>query len=52
MNLGVTVITEQFALGNAASAFAPDGALLDGKQAAAVKNVIERLAFVAGRLGG
>jgi NAD(P)H-dependent FMN reductase len=51
MNLGCTVITEQFSLGNAAAAFAPDGALLDAKQAASVKHVIERLAFVAGRLG-
>ncbi|MFY9341615.1 MAG: NAD(P)H-dependent oxidoreductase [Planctomycetota bacterium] len=50
MNLGAMVITEQFALGGAATAFTPDGALADGKQAAAVKNVLERLAHVASRL--
>lgn len=50
MNLGALVLTEQFALGNAASAFGGDGALADGKQAAAVKGIVERLAHVAGRL--
>lgn len=52
MNLGVLVITEQFALGNAATAFGPDGALADGKQVASVQKVLQRLAFVTGRLGG
>jgi chromate reductase, NAD(P)H dehydrogenase (quinone) len=50
MNLGALVITEQFALGAAASAFAPDGALVDGKHAAAVEAVVRRLARVAARL--
>ncbi len=50
MNLGALVITEQFALGGAATAFTPDGTLADGKQAAAAKNVIDRLVHVAGRL--
>jgi NAD(P)H-dependent FMN reductase len=36
MNLGVLVITEQFSLGNAATAFAADGSLVDGKSAAKV----------------
>lgn len=50
MNLGALVLTEQFALGNAASAFAADGSLGDAKQAASVKGIVERLAHVAGRL--
>jgi chromate reductase len=52
MNLGVLVITEQFALGNAASAFATDGTLADAKQAASVEHVLHRLVHVAGRLSG
>lgn len=52
MNLGALVITEQFALGSAATAFHADGALLDAKQAASVTAVVQRLATVAGRLGG
>src|SRR5678815_3559917 len=52
MNLGALVITEQFALALAAKAFGPDGNLLDAKQAASVKGVLERLVLVAGRLAG
>lgn len=52
MNLGALVLTEQFALGGAANAFAPDGSLADAKQAAAVDGVVQRLAAVATRLGG
>lgn len=51
MNLGLLVITEQFALGNAGAAFAADGALLDGKHAAGVQKVLQRLLQVAARLG-
>ena len=51
-NLGVLVISEQFALGNASSAFGPDGSLADGKQAAGVMAVVQRLMQVAGRLAG
>lgn len=51
MNLGALVITEQFALGSAATAFDADGRLRDAKQAAAVTAVIRRLAAVADRLG-
>ena len=50
MNLGVLVLTEQFALGNAGAAFSPEGALLDGKQAAVVQGIVNRLAQVAGKL--
>ena len=52
MNLGVLVITEQFALGGAGTAFTTDGALTDGKQAAAAQKVVQRLLQVAGKLGG
>lgn len=52
MNLGALVLTEQFALGNAAKAFGADGALLDAKQAATVLGIVQRLAHVAGRLQG
>lgn len=49
MNLGALVITEQFALGGAATAFRPDGELADDKHRAAVAAVLRRLAFVARR---
>jgi NAD(P)H-dependent FMN reductase len=52
MNLGLLVITEQFALGHAKEAFAPDGSLRDEKQQAGVHKVLQRLAFVSGRLAG
>jgi NAD(P)H-dependent FMN reductase len=52
MNLGVLVVTEQFALGNAGAAFQADGSLVDGKQAAAANAVVQRLLQVATRLGG
>ena len=51
MNLGVLVLTEQFALGHAATAFTPEGALADAKHAATVQRLVQRLAHVAGRLG-
>ena len=47
MNLGLLVITEQFALGGAGKAFAADGSLADAKQAASVQKVVQRLAAVA-----
>jgi NAD(P)H-dependent FMN reductase len=50
MNLGVLVLTEQFALGHADRAFAADGSLADPKQAAAVQAIVERLGQVAARL--
>lgn len=52
MNLGALVITEQFALGGAATAFGPDGRLVDGKQAASVQGIVQRVLHVAGKLGG
>ena len=52
MNLGLLVVTEQFALGGAATAFGPDGALQDEKHRAAVQKVLRRLVLVADRLGG
>jgi len=50
MNLGVLVVTEQFALGQADKAFAADGSLVDAKAAASVRAIVERLAHVAARL--
>ena len=50
MNLGLLVITEQFALGNAGAAFGPDGALLDGRQATAVMGIVQRAIQVAAKL--
>jgi chromate reductase len=50
MNLGVLVISEQFALGNAGNAFAADGALADQKHAATVLAIAQRLVHVAARL--
>ncbi|MBL9077446.1 MAG: NAD(P)H-dependent oxidoreductase [Planctomycetes bacterium] len=52
MNLGVLVVTEQFALGNAERAFAADGGFADAKQAAAAQKVVQRVLHVAGRLRG
>lgn len=52
MNLGLLVVTEQFALGDAGSAFGGDGSLVDPKQAASVGAIVHRLAQVAARLGG
>ncbi|MEO6596392.1 MAG: NAD(P)H-dependent oxidoreductase [Planctomycetota bacterium] len=49
-NLGMLVITEQFALGSAGGAFAPDGSLADAKQAATVTAIVQRLVYVASRL--
>lgn len=48
--LGLTVIPEQVTLSRAASAFTPEGTLVDEKQEAAAKKVGARLAEVAGRL--
>lgn len=50
MNLGVLVLSEQFALGQADKAFATDGSLADAKAAASVRAIVERLAHVTGRL--
>lgn len=50
MNLGVLVITEQFALGGAATAFGPGGELTDERQAKSVNAVVERLVAIAQRL--
>lgn len=52
MNLGLLVITEQFALGGAAAAFAADGSLRDEKHAAGVRKVVRRLGTVSDRLAG
>ncbi len=52
MNLGLLVITEQFALGNASAAFTADGTLVDGKHVASVQKVLQRLVHTAGRLVG
>ncbi len=51
-NLGLLVITEQYALGSAGSAFAGDGSLADPKQAAGVDHVVRSLATIAARLAG
>lgn len=50
MNLGVLVLTEQFALGGANSAFGPGGELLDEKHRTAVGNVVLRLVAVSAKL--
>lgn len=50
MNLGLLVLTEQFALGNAGSAFGPDGKLADAKTALTVEKIVLRLLQVAGKL--
>lgn len=49
-NVGCLVITEQFALGNAGSAFAADGSLVDARQAEGVATVVRRLIDVTARL--
>jgi NAD(P)H-dependent FMN reductase len=50
MNLGVLVLTEQYALGGANSAFGASGELVDDKHRTAVGNVVSRLVAVAGKL--
>lgn len=50
MNLGLLVVTEQFALGHADQAFAPDGSIADAKQAAAVQKVLQSVLRVSARL--
>jgi chromate reductase len=50
MNVGCVVINDQFALGNAGAAFAPDGHLADAKQSAAVQAVVQRLVHYTQRL--
>lgn len=50
MNLGMLVLTEQFALGNADRAFAADGGLVDGKQVETIRGILRRLVHVASRL--
>ena len=49
-NVGCLVITEQFALGNAGSAFAADGSLSDARQAEGVAAVGRRLIGLTARL--
>jgi NAD(P)H-dependent FMN reductase len=49
-NVGCLVITEQFALGNAGSAFAADGSLADARQAEGVAAVVRRLIELTARL--
>lgn len=49
-NVGCLVITEQFALGNAGSAFAADGSLSDARQAEGVAAVVRRLIELTARL--
>ena len=49
-SVGCLVITEQFALGNAGSAFAADGGLADPKPAEGVATVVRRLIDVTARL--
>lgn len=49
-NVGCMVITEQYALGNAGSAFAADGALADAGQAKGVAGVVGRLIDITARL--
>lgn len=51
-NLGLLVLTEQFALGQAGAAFAPDGVLLDGRHSATVRAIVARLVQVGGALAG
>ena len=52
MNLGLLVVTEQFALGSAESAFAADGQLADPRQAAGVEKVVQSVVRVATALRG
>ena len=49
-SLDVLVLPEQFALAKANEAFDPKGGLLDPKQGAALKRVVDRLVFVTSRL--
>ena len=51
-NVGCLVVSEQFALGNAGSAFTADGELADSRQAEGVAAVVRRLIDVAARLAG
>lgn len=50
MNLAVLVITEQFSLGGAATAFNPDGTLIEPKHVASVQKVLRRLVEVARKM--
>lgn len=49
-NVGCLVITEQFALGSAGSAFAADGSLAEARQAEGVAAVVRRLVELTARL--
>jgi NAD(P)H-dependent FMN reductase len=49
-NVGCLAISEQFALGNAGSAFAADGSLAEARQAEGVASVVRRLIDVTARL--
>ncbi len=50
LNLHCWVAPEQFALGRAGSAFAPDGSLTDPKSAERVAAVVKQVIWAAGRL--
>ena len=50
MNLGLLVVTEQFALGGAGSAFSGDGELTEDRSRKAVESVLAALLRVAGKL--
>lgn len=49
-NIGVIVVPEQVAVGQANKAFGDDGRLIDEKQQASVENIGKRVAEVAARL--
>lgn len=48
MNLGMLVVPEQFALGQANQAFAADGSLADAKHAASMQRVVDAVLRMAG----
>ena len=52
LGLSSPIVTEQFAFGNAAAAFGPDGGLLDPKAKSSVLTVVRSVVRVAERFGG
>ena len=50
MSIGMLVVPEQFALGQANQAFAADGSLADARQAASLRRVVDALIRTAGAL--
>ena len=50
LGLGMLVVPEQFALGQAPKAFADDGSLVDAKQVDAVQRVVDAVLHLAGAL--